>query len=175
KGDYDMQGRLKQLRMTFGLDQRSFAEVIGRPVSQIEAWEKLGEPPSAEDLLMLEARLGVSPRWLSGEEVPIWGADLLELREWLAEQIKTLSGSRLVTMISATTGERISYAVSLLRKKAPQLFTLEVVACWLGLTVGSTELLLRGDLDPGSPVIARASDLTGIPERWFRMGPVDLL
>ncbi|HYF92603.1 MAG TPA: helix-turn-helix transcriptional regulator [Symbiobacteriaceae bacterium] len=170
-----MQGRVKQLRMSFGLDQRGFAELVGRPVTEIAAWEKPDVSPSAEDLALLEARFGVSPRWLAGDEVPIWSARVLELREWLGAQVRTLSGSRLVTMISATTGERISYTINLMRKKDPQLFVLEVVACWLGLTAGSTELLLRGELDPGSPVIARASDLTGISERWFRMGPVDQL
>lgn len=170
-----MHGRVKQLRMSFGLDQRGFAEVLGCPVAQVEAWEKRGATLSAEDLALLERRFGVSPEWLSGADVPMWGARVLELREWLGAQIKTLVGSKLVTMISATTGERIAYTMGLLSKKDPELFTLEVVACWLGLTAGSTELLLRGELDPGSPVIARASDLTGIPERWFRLGPVDLM
>lgn len=170
-----MQGRVKQLRMSFGLDQRGFAEVVGCPVSQVERWEKQAEPLSSEDLALLEGRFGVSPRWLAGEEAPVWGAHLLELRDWLGAQVKTLTGSRLVAMISATTGERIAYCLSLLRKKDPELLALEVVACWLGLTAGSTELLLRGELDPGSPVIVRASDLTGISERWFRLGPVDML
>lgn len=170
-----MQGRVKQLRMNFGLNQRGFADIVGSPLSRVEAWEDQPDTLTAEDTALLEARFGVSPRWLAGEDVPIWGARLVELRDWLNAQIKTLSGSKLVAMISATTGERIAYAIGLLRKKDPQLFTLEVVACWLGLTSGSTELLLRGELDPGTPVIARASDLTGISERWFRLGPVDLL
>lgn len=170
-----MHGRVKQLRMSFGLDQRAFAEVVGCPVAQVEAWERQTGPLSDEDCAMLEKRFGVSPAWLAGEEVTIWGAYLLELRKWLDGQIKTLSGPKLVAMISATTGERIAYTIGLLKKKDPQLFSLEVVACWLGLTQGSTDLLLKGELDPGSPVIARASDLTGISERWFRLGPVDLM
>ncbi|MDF2630313.1 MAG: Bacteriophage repressor helix-turn-helix domain [Symbiobacteriaceae bacterium] len=170
-----MHGRVKQLRMSFGLDQRGFAEVLGCPVAEVAAWEQRGATLSAEDLALLERRFGISPGWLAGGEGPKWGARLLELREWLAAQIKTLAGARLVTMISATTGERIAYTMGLLSKKDPELFTLEVVAAWLGLTAGSTELLLRGELDPGSPVIARASDLTGISERWFRIGPVDLM
>ncbi|HWI51572.1 MAG TPA: helix-turn-helix transcriptional regulator [Symbiobacteriaceae bacterium] len=170
-----MQGRVKQLRMSFGLDQQGFADVVGCPVSRVADWEKQTEPLSSEDQALLEGRFGVSPRWLAGEETPVWGARVFELREWLGAQVKALAGSRLVAMISATTGERIAYCIGLLRKKDPQLFTLEVVACWLGLTAGSTELLLRGELDPGSPVIARASDLTGISERWFRLGPVDML
>lgn len=170
-----MHGRVKQLRMSFGLDQQGFAEVVGCPLAQVEAWEKREATLTADDLALLEQRFGVAPEWLAGADVPMWGARLLELREWLGAQVKTLSGSRLVMMISATTGERIAYTMGLLSKKDPQLFTLEVVACWLGLTAGSTELLLRGELDPGSPVIARASELTGISERWFRLGPVELM
>jgi DNA-binding transcriptional regulator YdaS (Cro superfamily) len=169
-----MQGRVKQLRMSFGLDQRAFADLLGSSAAQVEAWEKGAEALSAEDLALMERRFGVSPRWLEGADVPIWGERVLELRHWLGQQVTGLTGARLVKMISATTGERIAYLIGLLQKQDPQLFTLGCVACWLGLTPGSTTRLLRGELDPGSPVIARASDLTGVPERWFRLGPEDL-
>jgi transcriptional regulator with XRE-family HTH domain len=160
--------------MSFGLDQRSFADLLSCPVTQVESWEKGDEALSAEDRTLLERRFGVSPRWLDGADVPIWGERMLSLRDWLGQQVQELTGARLVKMISATTGERIAYLVGLLQKQDPELFTLGCVAGWLGLTPGSTTRLLRGELDPGSPVIARASDLTGVPERWFRLGPEDL-
>lgn len=75
-------------------------------------------------------------------------------------------------VVSATTGERIAYVLRLLQEAAPNLFTPAYIAGWLGLSMGSTELLLKDALDPGTPVVMRAAALTGVSADWFRMGPV---
>jgi DNA-binding XRE family transcriptional regulator len=170
-----MQGRLKQLRATLGLDRQSMAALIGHRPEQVGAWEEGAEPLPPEDAERLSERLGVSPAWLRGEDVPVFGPRLLELRAWVQEQVRGLTGQRLVEMVSATTGERIAYVVRLMQEHNPKLLTLACAAAWLGLSTGSTELLLKGRLDPGSPVVARASELTGIAAHWFRVGPVDLM
>ncbi|HLN61710.1 MAG TPA: helix-turn-helix transcriptional regulator [Symbiobacteriaceae bacterium] len=170
-----MQGRVKQLRLHFGLDARTLADLLEVDPALVEEWETGTVPPSPADLALFEARFGVSVAWLAGEDTSIWGARLDTLRRQVAQQVEGISGPRLVQLISATTGERIAYVVNLMLRMAPDLCTVESMACWLGLSPGSTRLLLRGELDPGSSVVLRTSDLTGIPERWFRVGPVDQL
>jgi transcriptional regulator with XRE-family HTH domain len=170
-----MQGRVRELRLHFGLDQRTLAGYLGVPVEQVEQWEAGTKAVTEQVAALFEARFGVSSRWLLGDDVLIWSERLEQVRQKLAGHINSLSGPRLVEMISATTGERIAYAVNWIRRAEPELCTLECMAGWLGLSPGSTQLLLRGELDPGSPVVLRASDLTGISGRWFRMGPVDQL
>lgn len=165
-----MQNRVKRLRMHFGLDQGALAEWLGRSVPEVQAWES-GEPLSAEDLALFEGRTGVASAWLTGNDVPLVGARLTELKQKVSREIARLSGPRLIRMVMATTGERIAEAVNRMRQLAPDLCTVECMACWLGLAPESAKMLLQGRLDPGTPVVARASDLTGLPERWFRQGP----
>ncbi len=163
--------RIKQLRMSFGLAQQAMAERVGASVEQLRAWETGREQVPPQRLAAIAERFGLSLRWLMGEDAPKWGSRVQELQRWLAEEMLDLRGMRFVEMLRATTGERIAYAVNLLRRADPYLFTEECIACWLGLSLGSTRLLLSGELDPGTPVITRASELTGLPERWFRAGP----
>ncbi|HYG57886.1 MAG TPA: hypothetical protein VD902_07450 [Symbiobacteriaceae bacterium] len=169
-----MQNRLKQLRMSFGLDRPSFAGLLECAAAEVEIWEKAGALPE-EAVARVVKRFGIAPEWLTGGSDAVWGGKLLDVRRWVASHVNHLTGPNLVRALTATTGERIAYAIGLMRKAEPKMCTLEWAACWLGLSPGSTERLMRGELDPGSPVIARASDLTGIPVQWFREGPGALI
>lgn len=166
-----MQSRLKQLRMSFGLDRQAFADLLGCSAATVEAWEKAKSAPDDAVALVAE-RFGIASEWIQGADVPVWGQRLQEVRTQTLRHVQTLSGSHLIAMISATTGERIAYVANVMRATEPRLFSIAALACWLGLSRGSTELMLAGGIDPGSPVIERASDLTGIPQDWFRKGPV---
>ena len=170
-----MPARLKQLRMHFGLDQHCMAHLIGCELPDLERWETKPESMKVKDQMAVADRLGICPGWLGGADVAMWNPHVLAISRWLSQEMLGLSGLGLVEMLSATTGERIAYAVNLMRRADREVFTLEGVAGWLGLSVGSTRLLLRGELDPGTPVVMRASELTGMPERWFRAGPEEAM
>jgi transcriptional regulator with XRE-family HTH domain len=170
-----MQSRLRELRVKFGLDKTTMAALCGTTPGQWEAWEHGLQLLAPETIKEVADRFGVSLAWLGGADEPIWGRRLLELRTSLQDAVANLSGPKLMELVSATTGERIAFVVEQMQAMAPSLLTLECVACWLGLSPGSLELIMKGRLDPGSPVVARASDWSGIPERWFRLGPVELL
>lgn len=170
-----MQNRLKELRLYLGLSVDTMAELLGASAEQVEQWER-GAVSLTDHLLSLYvARFGVAPGWLVGADVPVWGERLAGLQRRLHEHIQTLAGPRLVELITATTGERIAYAINWMRRADPELCTLECMACWLGLSPVSADLLLQRRLDPGSPVVLRAGDLTGLSDRWFRVGPVERL
>lgn len=166
-----MQNRLKQLRVTFGCDRQALAEFLECLPEQFERWESGAEPLPDRMARHIASRTGVSAEWIQGADVPMWGARVTEIREWLAQEVMELTGMKLVEMVTATTGERIAYALHLMHRADPDLFTVECVAGWLGLSVESTELLLAGELDPGTPVVIKASELTGLSEQWFRSGP----
>lgn len=170
-----MQHRLKELRLYFGLDAATMAEILGATSGQVERWERSHTFLTEDVVGRYAERFGVASGWLTGEEASVWGPRLEGIRRQLRAHIQTLTGSRLVQLITATTGERIAYAVNWMRRADPTLCTLQCMACWLGLSPVSTDLLLQGRLDPGSPVVLRASDLTGLPDRWFRIGPVERL
>jgi transcriptional regulator with XRE-family HTH domain len=166
-----MQRRLKQLRLSFGLYPEAMDALLGFSHSQWSRWESGGQAPSVAELAAVADRLGLNPEWLGGADVPMWGQRVAGLRRQVARQIKRLSGLALIEVAAATTGERIAYVLGLMQAEAPELLSLDVVAAWLGLSPGSTELLLKGQLSASTAVVARASDLTGILERWFRVGP----
>ncbi|MDB4894761.1 MAG: Helix-turn-helix domain [Firmicutes bacterium] len=167
-----MHSRLKQLRLGFGVDQAAMATLLGVTPLEWGGWEAGAALPSAEATAAMASRLGLSTDWLRGAAVPMWGERLLAVRESVDQRLRKLSGMQLITVVSATTGERIAYVLRLLQEAAPDLFTPAYIAGWLGLSMGSTELLLKDALDPGTPVVMRAADLTGVSEDWFRMGPV---
>jgi transcriptional regulator with XRE-family HTH domain len=170
-----MHSRLKQLRLGFGVDQVAMATLLGVTPLEWGGWEAGAALPSAEATAAMASRLGLATDWLSGAAVPMWGERMLAVRRSVDQRLRELYGIPLIMVVSATTGERIAYVLRLLQEAAPDLFSPAYVAGWLGLSIGSTTLLLEGALDPGTPVILRAADLTGISEHWFRMGPVDVL
>lgn len=166
-----MYSRLRSLRLFFGLNHETMAELLGWAPEELRRLEAESGPLPAERTAEVARRFGVSPSWLDGaDQAPMLGDRLLALRPRLREQIVGLAGMRLMEVLTATTGERIAYALRLMHKADPDLCSLECVAAWLGLSLESTELLVQGELTPGAPVVARASELTGLPERWFRQG-----
>jgi DNA-binding XRE family transcriptional regulator len=167
-----MHTRLKALRLGFGVDQATMASLLGVTPVEWGGWEAGEALPSSEATTAIATRLGLSSDWLSGAAVPMWGERLLAVRQSVDQRLRELAGIELITVVSATTGERIAYVLRLLQEAAPDLFTPPYIAGWLGLSMGSTELLLKDALDPGTPVVMRAADLTGVSEDWFRMGPV---
>lgn len=162
-----MQGRLRWLRENFGLDQTAMAALLEVEPEQVAAWERAMTP---EGVQRIAERFGLSPEWVAGAEATMWGARVQKAQRKVAQSLRRLSGTDLITILAATTGERVAHVVRILMQADPELFTLHQVSLWLGLSQESTELLLRDALDPGTPVIVRTSELAGVSEIWFRKG-----
>jgi hypothetical protein len=170
-----MQGRLRALRFRFGLSRSAMAALLGVTPAQWQCWEESEEHLTEPRWRSLAQQIGVNPAWLSEVESPLCDERIQEMQVWLGEEVRGLGGPRSMALTRATTGERIAYAVRLASSRLPDVLRPDSLAAWLGLSATSLSLMLRGDLDPGTPVVERAADLTGIPSRWFREGLVHSL
>lgn len=164
-----MHKRVKQLRDHLGLSHEHLATVTGLSVERLTLLES-GDRPLLDEVIAIADALGVSIDWLLDRGNEQWGARLLQARRALADHLRTLPSPQQIQLMGATTGERIAYVVEFLRKEAPGLMQDWYVSGWLGLTQKSAERLLRGELDATTPVVARVSDLAGLPELWMRTG-----
>lgn len=167
-----MQGRLRALRFHFGLSRSDMAGLVLVTPTEWQRWEESEQELTESRWRSLAQQIGVNPQWLSGVESPLCDERMQVMQVWLSGEINGLRGPRLTALTGATTGERIAYAVRMASARMPVVLRSRSLAAWLGISAAGLSLMLRGELDPGTPVVERAADLTGLPSRWFREGPV---
>lgn len=170
-----MQYRIVRLREEFGLTGTQLALIIGMGPERVQALEQGATDPAVAELVQIADAFGISVDWLLGRSEPKWGWRLQQIKHRLSTHLSGLTGGHLIQMLGATTTERITYIVGLMRQHDPALLQDWYIAGWLGLSQGSAARLLRGELDATTPVIARMSDMTGVPETWFRTGDPKVL
>lgn len=166
-----MQGRLRALRCHFGLSRPAMAALLSVTPQQWQRWEDGEQELTELQWRSLAQRIGVNPAWIRDVESPLGDERIAQMQVWLGEEIGELRGQRLMALRGATTGERIAYVLRLGSARLPDLLRLDPLAAWLGMSTASLSLMLVGELDPGTPIVERAADLTGISARWFREGP----
>lgn len=156
--------RIKQLAEEFDVNNRDLAELLGFNQSAPAKWReraKQGKDYDTASLRKVAARLHYSEDYLDGLcDEPRWNANVLRAQESMRDFARHFSIPG-----EAASAERLIAAWEQFRSMVNM--GEDIWSFYLRWTPADWERCKRGELSPSGVQRAGASQVTGIPERWF--------
>lgn len=175
--------RLAWARNQQGLILQQVSERSGLAIGYISQLEKGAKVnPTIDAINRLAKALGVSVAFILGEvQAPPYddissmliGGQAWTVGQRFARHIDGLSPSEKERLLLHTVEERFAWVVDFLCENFPSIFTRNVVAFQLGLSVRGLNDILDRDCEVGPMVLNQMISITGIPMHFFATGQLE--